>query len=57
MGDYIVLGIIVVILAAVIIFIVGQKKKGVKCIGCSYGKSCSSCNCDCAIDSVKEDTK
>ncbi len=57
MGDYIVLGIIVVILAAVIIYLVRQKKKGVKCIGCPYGKNCSSCNGGCGDAKPKDNIK
>ncbi|MBR5472949.1 MAG: FeoB-associated Cys-rich membrane protein [Clostridia bacterium] len=47
-ADYIVLGIIVIILVAIIIYLVRQKKKGVKCIGCPYGGKCSSCNGGCS---------
>jgi len=47
MGDYIVLGIVAVVLIAVIIYIVKQKKNGAKCIGCPLGGKCSSCGCGC----------
>ncbi len=47
MGDYIVLGIVAVVLIAIIFYIVKQKKKGVKCIGCPHGSKCSSCGCNC----------
>lgn len=51
-GDYIILAIVAVILIAIIIYIVRQKKKGVKCIGCQVGckacenakKGCCGCN-------------
>ncbi len=49
MGDYIVLGIIVMILATVIVYLVRQKKNGVKCVGCPHGKSCTSCD-GCALN-------
>ena len=42
-SDYIILGIVVVIVVAVIMYIVKQKKKGVKCIGCPHGKNCAKC--------------
>ena len=45
-ADYIVLAVITVIVTAIVYFIVRQKKKGVKCIGCPHSKSCSSCNCN-----------
>ncbi len=47
MGDYIALGLIVIIVALAAIYIVRQKKKGVKCVGCPYGSKCSSCDCGC----------
>ncbi len=47
MGDYIVLGIVAVVLVAAIIYIVKQKKSGVKCIGCPHSSKCGSCNCGC----------
>ena len=43
--------VIAIIISAAIIYIVKEKKKGVKCIGCPYAKECasrknnSSCNC------------
>ncbi len=52
--DYIVLGIIGLIMALAIIYVVKEKKKGTKCIGCSSASTCaskkdddkgSSCNC------------
>ncbi|WMI79795.1 FeoB-associated Cys-rich membrane protein [Anaerotignum sp. MB30-C6] len=53
--DYIVLGIVAIIILTAIVYIVRAKKKGVKCIGCSSGASCShkqadyqkshGCNC------------
>ena len=46
-GDYIALGIIVVVLIAIVLYLVRQKKKGIKCIGCPHSKGCSSCNCGC----------
>ncbi len=47
---------IVAIVVGVIIYIVSEKKKGVKCIGCPSSKTCKSCpsdkphndnNCNC----------
>ena len=45
-SDYIAIFIIIVIAALIIFFIIRQKKKGIKCIGCPYGKSCQKCNCE-----------
>ena len=45
MGDYIALAVIVVILAAAIIYIIRAKKNGAKCIGCPSGcKACGNKN-------------
>ncbi len=54
MGDYIILGIVAVIVAAVIIYLVRQKKKGVKCIGCPHGKSCACCDGGCCEQNKTE---
>ncbi len=42
MQNLIVGGIIVLIITAVIVYIVKEKRKGTKCIGCSCGSSCGS---------------
>lgn len=50
--DYLILGIIVLILALVIWYLHRAKKKGVKCIGCPDGAkcsgSCAGCSCQCS---------
>lgn len=49
MENYIILGVIAVILAAAIGYIVKKKKSGAHCIGCPDGGSCShgcgGCSC------------
>ncbi len=45
-GDYIALGLIVIVVATIIIYLIKQKKKDVKCIGCPHGSKCASC-CGC----------
>ncbi|MBQ8589646.1 MAG: FeoB-associated Cys-rich membrane protein [Firmicutes bacterium] len=56
MTDIVVGGILLVILAAAISYIVKAKKAGVKCVGCPEGCSCSAkndggsssgCGCGC----------
>lgn len=42
MGDYIILTIVAIVLAAAIIYIIRQKKNGAKCIGCPSGCKCCS---------------
>ena len=45
MADFILAGILVVIIGAAVIYIVKAKKRGVKCIGCPAGGNCSGkCN-------------
>ncbi len=41
MVNFIVAGILILFVAAVIIYLVREKKTGVKCIGCPYCKQCS----------------
>ena len=48
MENWIIAGIILIILAAVITYIVKAKKKGAKCIGCPSGSCCSNNKCDCS---------
>ena len=52
MTDFIVLVIVFVIVTISICYIIKEKKRGVKCIGCPFGDACSkkqqegdSCNC------------
>lgn len=47
-GDYIALGVIAVTVIAAIIYLIRQKKKGVKCIGCPYAKGCGKSDCNCS---------
>ena len=49
--DYIVIGIIVLIIGAATAYIIKAKKSGKKCIGCPDGASCSAmknCQGSCA---------
>ena len=49
--DYLILGIILLILGSVSLYIYKAKKRGVKCIGCPDAKTCSGncsgCSCNC----------
>lgn len=45
MGDYIILAILVVVIAAIIVYLYRAKKRGQKCIGCPHCKQCNGkCN-------------
>lgn len=48
MADIIVGGIVLLALGAAIAYIVKEKKKGVKCIGCPSGGNCAHCNGGCS---------
>lgn len=39
--DIIVIAVVVLIICAIVIYLVRQKKKGAKCIGCPYAAQCS----------------
>lgn len=45
MENVIVVLIIVGIVAGALFYIIKEKKKGTKCIGCPSGKTCPRCNC------------
>lgn len=41
MADVIVAGIILIIVGSAMAYIIREKKKGVRCIGCSHAGACS----------------
>lgn len=45
-------GIVMIIIGAAVVYIMRERKKGVKCIGCSSSGSCCNggCNGDCNGD-------
>ena len=45
MVDIIVILVLAVIIVGVSAYIIKQKKKGKKCIGCPYSSECSKKNC------------
>ena len=47
--DFIVIGIIVIIIGLAVFYIVKAKTSGQKCIGCPYAKQCGNkCNGGCS---------
>ncbi len=46
MGNLIVVGIILVLIVAAVLYIWKQKKKGTRCIGCPLAGCCSKKECD-----------
>ncbi len=54
--NYIVIGIVALIIGAVVFYLVREKKKGAKCIGCPYAKECGNkCGCHVQKNSEKSD--
>ena len=43
--DIIVIAIIALIIGAATFYIIRAKRRGAKCIGCPYAKSCTKCKC------------
>ena len=56
--DFIIIGIIAVIVGLALAYIIKAKKSGKKCIGCpdsgSCSGACSSCSCGCSKDSAEK---
>ena len=50
MADMIIVVILLVVVGAAIAYIVKEKKRGVKCIGCPSAGACHKRNCGCHSD-------
>lgn len=57
MVDYIVGGVLLLIVGAVVLYLVRAKRRGERCIGCPHAKACKrgSC-CDKASEEKEEHT-
>lgn len=61
MIDFVVVAILVIIIGLAVRYIIKEKKRGVKCIGCPAGGSCCSCNqsegmtCSCGGSQTNND--
>ena len=60
-SDFIVIGILLIIIGAAVAYIIKAKKSGVKCIGCPAGGTCSGksngtsgCSCGCHSDTKEK---
>jgi hypothetical protein len=53
--DFILIGILLVVVGLAVFYVVRAKKKGVKCIGCPNAGKCASCNGACGSSSEKPD--
>lgn len=54
MADIIILAILLGVVGAAIAYIVKEKKRGVKCIGCPSAGTCHKRNCGCHSDTKWE---
>ena len=52
--DFIIIGIIAVIVTLALAYIIKAKKSGKKCIGCPDSGSCHSFSCGCSKDSAEK---
>jgi prolipoprotein diacylglyceryltransferase len=50
MDDFIVIAVLVLVIGGAVIYVLKQRKKGVKCIGCPNSGSCSGSCCNCNAD-------
>ena len=48
MENFIIITLLVLIIGSAVLYVLKQRKKGVKCIGCPNGKNCAG-NCSCNI--------
>ena len=60
MTDLIVIGILIIVVGASVAYIIKEKKRGTRCIGCPHAGNCSSrnngkaaCSCGSQIDTNK----
>jgi hypothetical protein len=53
--DFILIGILLVVVGLAVFYVVRAKKKGVKCIGCPNAGKCASCKGACGSSSGKPD--
>lgn len=54
MKDFIVIFILIVVLGGAALYVYRAKKRGEKCIGCPYAKSCGGAKCDCNSSKEKK---
>ena len=53
MTDLIVIGILIIVIGASVVYIVKEKKRGIKCIGCPHAGNCPGRNCASQTDTNK----
>ena len=54
MANVIVTLILALILGAAVLYIRSEKKRGAKCVGCPYSKTCSAGKCSGVVPPQKE---
>lgn len=54
MENIIIIAILFIIIGAITLYLVREKRKGTKCIGCPYAKQCGShCNGECGQSTIQ----
>lgn len=48
MSDLVVILIVALVVGLALAYIIREKKRGVKCVGCPYAKNCGSCHGSCS---------
>ena len=54
-SDIIVVAVIVLVIGGAVAYILREKKRGKKCVGCPYGNSCSAKGNSCSCQGNSED--
>ena len=54
-SDIIVVAVIVLVIGGAVAYILREKKRGKKCVGCPYGNSCSENGNSCSCHGNSED--
>ncbi len=44
--DYLLIGLLLLILGGAGLYLYKAKKRGQKCVGCPYAQTCGKCTCD-----------
>ena len=52
--NYIAIILIVIVIGAAVAYIIKEKKRGKKCVGCPYGSSCGKKDCSSHGCNLKE---
>ena len=54
MLDYIIGGVILLIIGLAVWYVIKARKSGKKCIGCPEGGHCESCSGSCGVEKIEK---